>query len=130
MNQTITILTIEDDDAIRQGIVDTLEFQSYRVLQESDGDAGLRTALDAEYDLLLLDLALPGKSGFEILEELRNARPTQPIIVLTAKGDEFDRVTGLRLGADDYVVKPFSICLLYTSPSPRDRTRSRMPSSA
>ncbi len=109
MNQTITILTIEDDDAIRQGIVDTLEFQSYRVLQESDGDAGLRTALDAEYDLLLLDLALPGKSGFEILEELRNARPTQPIIVLTAKGDEFDRVTGLRLGADDYVVKPFSI---------------------
>ena len=109
MNHTITILTIEDDDAIRQGIVDTLEFQSYRVLQESDGDAGLRTALDAEYDLLLLDLALPGKSGFEILEELRNARPTQPIIVLTAKGDEFDRVTGLRLGADDYVVKPFSI---------------------
>ena len=109
MNSQTTILTIEDDTAIRQGIVDALRFQSYRVLEASDGVQGLRSATELEYDLLLLDLALPGKPGFEILQELRKQRPNQPVIVLTAKGDEFDRVKGLQLGADDYVVKPFSI---------------------
>ena len=108
MEQT-TILTVEDDDAIRQGIVDALGFQSYRVLQADNGNDGSELARTADYDLLLLDLALPGKTGFEILEEIRRQRPTQPIIVLTAKGDEYDRVRGLKLGADDYVVKPFSI---------------------
>lgn len=108
MNQT-TILTVEDDDAIRQGIVDALEYQSYRVLQAADGDIGFELASQAEYELLLLDLALPGKTGFEILSAIRKQRPTQPIIVLTAKGDEYDRVRGLKLGADDYIVKPFSI---------------------
>jgi DNA-binding response OmpR family regulator len=90
-------------------VVDALQFQNYRVLSAADGDAGCALACEAEYDLLLLDLALPGKPGFEILQIVRQQRPTQPIIILTAKGDESDRIRGLKLGADDYVVKPFSI---------------------
>ena len=109
MDNVTTILTIEDDDAIRQGIVDALEFQSYRVLSAADGESGFQIAQEADYDLMLLDLALPGKPGFEILAEIRELRPTQPIIILTAKGQENDRIKGLSLGADDYVVKPFSI---------------------
>jgi len=103
------ILTIEDDPAIRRGIVDALRFAGYGVLESGDGTAGLEMALARSYDLLLLDLVLPGKSGFEILKQLREARPTQPVIVLTARGEENDRVQGLKLGADDYVVKPFSV---------------------
>ena len=109
MNSVTTILAIEDDDAIRQGIVDALEFQGYRVISAADGEAGFQQAKEAEYDLMLLDLALPGKPGFEILPQIRKLRPTQPIIVLTAKGQEDDRIKGLKLGADDYIVKPFSI---------------------
>ncbi len=103
------VLTIEDDAAIRRGIVDALEFAGYDVLQSGDGEAGTRAALHCEYDLLLLDLVLPGRSGLEILESLREVRPTQPVIILTARGEEQDRVEGLRRGADDYVVKPFSV---------------------
>jgi DNA-binding response OmpR family regulator len=104
-----TILTIEDDAAIRRGIVDALAFHGFRVLESADGDDGLQKSLHAQYDLLLLDLALPGVSGMEILRQLRAARPTQPVIILTAKGDEEDRINGLKQGADDYVVKPFSV---------------------
>src|SRR5262245_4214331 len=103
------ILVIEDDSAIRQGIVDALKFAGYETLQASDGNAGLSQAIRATFDLLLLDLILPGHSGFEILQEMRRTRPTLPIIILTARGEEADRVQGLRLGADDYVVKPFSV---------------------
>ena len=108
MAKTI-ILTVEDDPAIRRGIVDSLEYTGHQVLQAGDGISGLEMALKSEYDLLLLDLALPGVSGLEILKKLKQSRPTQPVIILTAKGDEQDRVDGLRGGADDYVVKPFSI---------------------
>ena len=104
-----SILTIEDDPAIRRGIVDALEFSGYRVLEAGDGESGIKKATESEYDLLLLDLALPGITGMEILRRVREFRPTQPVIILTAKGDESDRVQGLRNGADDYVVKPFSI---------------------
>ena len=97
-----TILTIEDDAAIRQGIVDSLTYYGHGVIEAGDGDAGWKLASEREYDLLLLDLALPGKPGLQILAELRELRPTQPVI----------------------------ICLLYTSPSPRDQRGSRMPSSA
>ncbi len=103
------ILAIEDDDAIRQGIVDALQFSGFRVTEAADGNNGLRQAISTEYDLLLLDLALPGTPGMEILRAVREARPTQPVIILTAKGDESDRVAGLKNGADDYVVKPFSV---------------------
>ena len=103
------ILTVEDDDAIRQGIVDALKFKGYEVLQSADGRKGLSLATSAEYDLLLLDLALPGVTGLEILKEVRELMPVKPVIILTAKGSEHERVEGLKLGADDYVVKPFSI---------------------
>lgn len=104
-----TILTIEDDNAIRQGIVDSLRFRGFDVIESGDGDEGCELALHREYDLLLLDLALPGKTGLEILEQLRRVRPIHPVIVLTAKGDESDCVAGLKAGADDYVVKPFGV---------------------
>jgi DNA-binding response OmpR family regulator len=103
------ILVVEDDASIRRGLVDALEFSGYEVLQAADGTEGLKLAGRATYDLLLLDLILPGPSGFDILQAVRKDRPTLPIIVLTARGEESDRVRGLRLGADDYVVKPFSV---------------------
>jgi DNA-binding response OmpR family regulator len=103
------ILTIEDDAAIRRGIADALTFAGYEVIQAADGKEGCRSAMSREYDLLLLDMVLPGKSGLEILREVRNARPTLPVIILSARGEERDRVAGLKLGADDYVVKPFSV---------------------
>jgi len=104
-----TILTIEDDAAIRRGIVDALSFAGFHVLQAATGDEGLEMALRSHYDLLLLDLVLPGPGGLDILKEVRHLRPTQPVIILTARGEENDRVEGLRRGADDYVVKPFSV---------------------
>jgi len=106
---TEQILTIEDDPAIRRGIVDALRFAGYRALEADRGDTGLEMALAREFDLLLLDLVLPGRDGLEILREVRRLRPTLPIIILTARGEEADRVRGLNDGADDYVVKPFSV---------------------
>jgi two-component system alkaline phosphatase synthesis response regulator PhoP len=94
------ILTIEDDPAIRRGIVDALRFVGYETLE---------MAVRAQFDLLLLDLVLPRRDGLEILAHVRRLRPTLPIIILTARGEEADRVRGLRDGADDYVVKPFSV---------------------
>jgi DNA-binding response OmpR family regulator len=106
---TQQILTIEDDPAIRRGIVDALRFAGYDALEAARGDTGLEMALSRQFDLLLLDLVLPGRDGLEILREVRRLRPTMPIIILTARGEEADRVRGLNNGADDYVVKPFSV---------------------
>ena len=106
---TRRVLTIEDDAAIRRGICDALRFAGYQAIEAGDGVAGRNLALRAEYDVLLLDLVLPGRDGLEILAELRRLRPTVPVIILTALGEEADRVRGLREGADDYVVKPFSV---------------------
>lgn len=106
---TKRILVVEDDSAIRQGIVDALKFTGYEVLQAGNGIEGMAQGLQATYDLMLLDLILPGHSGFEILKMVHEVRPTLPVIILTARGEEADRVQGLRLGADDYVVKPFSV---------------------
>ena len=103
------ILVVEDDAAIRRGIVDALTFAGYESLEAADGQEGLRMGVRVGYDLLLLDLVLPGPGGMEILAAVRTSRPTVPVIILTARGGEEDRVKGLRLGADDYVVKPFSI---------------------
>ena len=103
------VLVVEDDSAIRRGIADALQFAGYEVLEAGNGNDGLAQSLRATFDLLLLDLILPGHSGFEILQAARTARPTLPVIILTARGEEADRVQGLRLGADDYVVKPFSV---------------------
>ncbi len=107
--RSLQVLTIEDDPAIRRGIVDALRYAGYRPIEAASGDEGLRLATSRAYDLLLLDLVLPGRDGLEILREVRAIRPTQPVIILTARGAEDDRVAGLQLGADDYVVKPFSV---------------------
>jgi DNA-binding response OmpR family regulator len=104
-----TVLTIEDDAAIRRGVVDALTYAGYTVIEAGDGHEGRQMALRRDYDLLLLDMVLPGVLGLDILREVRNVRPTLPVIILSARGEENDRVTGLRLGADDYVVKPFSV---------------------
>ena len=102
-------LTIEDDAAIRRGIVDALRFAGYETLEAGRGRQGLELATTPEFDLLLLDLVLPECDGLEIFGRVRRLRPTLPVIMLTARGDESDRVRGLRDGADDYVVKPFSV---------------------
>jgi len=103
------VLTIEDDRSIRRGLVDALRFAGYEVAEAGRGDDGLAEAFAGEYDMVLLDLVLPIRDGFEILTELREARPMLPIIILTARGAEGDRIRGLRGGADDYVAKPFSV---------------------
>lgn len=103
------ILVVEDDAAIRRGIVDSLKFSSYKVSEAPDGELGISSALKLEVDLVLLDVLMPKKDGFAVLAEIRKAKPTLPVIFLTAKGSEEDRVRGLKGGADDYVVKPFSV---------------------
>ncbi len=102
------VLVVEDDPAIRRGLTDALEFGGYAVRGAADGEAGLRAAVQAAPDLVLLDVLLPRMDGFRVLEEIRRARPRLPVVMLTARGAEEDRVRGLRRGADDYVVKPFS----------------------
>ncbi len=108
MTSPRTICVVEDDPAIRRGLVDSLEFAGFRVLACADGPSARRTLAVAEVDLVLLDVVLPGLDGLAYLPELRAARPTLPVILVTARGAEEDRVRGLRTGADDYVVKPFS----------------------
>ena len=103
------IAVVEDDKFIRRGLVDALTVSDYDVVEAADGKEGMRLAVRGGYDLLLLDLVLPGATGMEILAAVRTSRPTVPVIILTAKGDEIDRVKGLKLGADDYIVKPFSV---------------------
>ena len=103
------ILVVEDDAAIRRGLVDALAFAGYDTLEAGEGAAGLAAALESDCDLLLLDLVLPGCDGLTILREVRAARSPLPVIILTARGSEADRVRGLDGGADDYVVKPFSL---------------------
>lgn len=102
-------LVIEDDSAIRRGVMDALRAAGHQPTEAARGDIGLQQALNGDFDLVLLDMVLPGQSGWEILRVVRAARPELPIIVLTACGAENQRVDGLQCGADDYVVKPFSL---------------------
>jgi DNA-binding response OmpR family regulator len=103
-----TVLVVEDDPAIRRGLVDALQFAGYQVIACADGDEGLSSALAAQLDLAILDVVLPKRDGLQILADVRKARPSLPVILVTARGAEQDRVHGLQTGADDYVVKPFS----------------------
>ena len=103
------ILVVEDDPAILRGLVDNLRLESYEVVTAVDGEAGDRLVREAPPDLILLDLMLPKLSGYELCRKLRSEGLTTPILMLTARGEETDRVLGLDLGADDYVTKPFSI---------------------
>lgn len=102
------IVVIEDEEAIRRGVADALSFTGYEVTEAADGEAGLIAARAHDNALVLLDLALPKMDGLDVLAALRKSHPVLPIIILTARGSEEDRVRGLKLGADDYVVKPFS----------------------
>src|SRR5437773_9997486 len=105
---TARIVVIEDEQPIRRGVVDLLRASGYHVAEAADGARGLEEAVRRGVDLVLLDLLLPRRDGLDVLAELRKVRPTLPVIILTARGSEDDRVRGLKMGADDYVVKPFS----------------------
>lgn len=107
MNETVLI--IEDDPTMLRGLEDNFAFEGYRVQTARDGQAGLKAALGAKPDLIILDLMLPKINGYEICRYLREEKLDMPILMLTAKGQESDVVLGLKLGADDYVTKPFSI---------------------
>jgi DNA-binding response OmpR family regulator len=104
-----TVLIVEDDAVMLRGLRDNFEFEGYRVLTATDGETGLNEAMRARPDLLVLDLMLPKVNGYEICRYLREEGMDIPILVLTARGQEGDIVLGLKLGADDYVTKPFSI---------------------
>lgn len=103
------ILLVEDEPALRLGIEDALRGHGFDVVSASDGPEGERIALTDGIDLVLLDVMLPGRDGFSVLRNLRRDRLAVPVICLTARGEEFDRVQGFESGADDYLVKPFSM---------------------
>jgi DNA-binding response OmpR family regulator len=105
----INILVAEDDRNIRMGLVDTLENEGYRVTEAKDGMRALEAFENNSFDLVLLDIMMPGKSGYDVCRDIRTRDEDIPIIMLTAKGEEIDKVVGLKLGADDYVTKPFGI---------------------
>jgi two-component system, OmpR family, alkaline phosphatase synthesis response regulator PhoP len=102
------ILLVEDDPTLRQALAFNLTREGYDVSTAADGEAGLEAARSDRLDLILLDVMLPGMSGIEVLRVLRRDGVATPVIILSAKGDEIDRVVGLQIGADDYVAKPFS----------------------
>lgn len=103
------ILIVEDEENMRIGLRDNLEFEEFDVEVAEDGEKGLNKILDNRYDLIILDVMLPKISGLEVCKTIRKKGITTPIIILTAKGEEIDKVLGLELGADDYVTKPFSL---------------------
>ena len=105
----MVILIIEDDVSILRGLKDNLTFEGYRVHTSTDGQEGLKLALEKHIDLLLLDIMLPGMNGYEICRRLKKEKPQLPIIMITARGSEMDTVAGLDVGADDYISKPFGI---------------------
>ena len=103
------ILIVEDEPNMVSGLRDNFEFEGYEVITAGDGVAGLQRALSDSPDLVLLDVMMPRMSGLDVCKQLKAKRPSVPIIMLTARGQELDKVVGLELGADDYVTKPFSI---------------------
>lgn len=109
MTHPIHILVAEDDAHIRTGLVDTLESEGYRVTAAADGNEALALFEAQAVDLVILDVMMPGKSGFDLCRLMRDHHPDLPILMLTAKGEEIDKVLGLKLGADDYITKPFGI---------------------
>lgn len=106
------VLVVEDDASISLGLALNLEKEGYEVMTAADGDTGLRAAREHRPDLVVLDVMMPGKNGFEVLDTLRREGLQMPVIVLSAKSSELDKVTGLELGAEDYVAKPFSLAEL------------------
>lgn len=103
------ILIVEDEPAMVAGLRDNFEYEGYEVISAGDGSTGLASALSDNPDLVVLDVMMPRLSGLDVCKQLKAKRPSLPIIMLTARGQEIDKVVGLELGADDYVTKPFSI---------------------
>ncbi|MDP8245771.1 MAG: response regulator transcription factor [Candidatus Hinthialibacter antarcticus] len=103
------ILIIEDEPDMRRGLQDNLEFENYMVVTTANGVEGLRLAQKEEFDLILLDLMLPGMDGIDVCRHLKDGGSLTPIIMLTARGSEADKIEGLEIGADDYITKPFSL---------------------
>ncbi len=103
------ILIVEDESQMRLGLKDNLELEGYEVSFADDGKSGLDIVLSETFDLIILDVMLPGMSGFDICKKARHEGIETPIIMLTAKGEEIDKVLGLEIGADDYITKPFSL---------------------
>jgi len=112
MSRKARLLIVEDEAAIRSGLVDVFVYHGYEVETAEHGEAGLHKALGGSFDLVLLDVMLPGMDGFEICNRIRQQDRQQPVIMLTAKSSDEDIVQGLTLGADDYVAKPFSVTQL------------------
>ena len=109
MNRQVRILVVEDEEAIRTGLIDVLVFHGYEVDSAATGPEGLEKALTGKFELILLDIMLPGMDGYEICDRIRVVDRNQPIIMLTAKTSDEEIIQGLKLGADDYVPKPFSV---------------------
>ena len=103
------VLIVEDEISLLRGLKDNLEKEGYKVSTESNGKRGLETALKEDFDLILLDVMLPEMNGFDICKGVKSKKLTLPIIMLTAKNKEGDKILGLELGADDYITKPFSV---------------------
>ena len=105
----VRVLVAEDDEHIREGIEATLESEGYEVTAARDGNEALMAFENSRFDLILLDVMMPGKSGYDLCRIIRAGNETVPVIMLTAKAEEIDKVVGLKLGADDYITKPFGI---------------------
>jgi DNA-binding response OmpR family regulator len=103
------ILLVEDEPKMQRGLRDNLEFEGHEVTVQGDGSSGLQTLLRESFNLVILDVMLPKMSGFDVVRKSREKGIRTPIIMLTAKGEEIDKVLGLELGADDYITKPFSL---------------------
>ncbi|MGH8649050.1 MAG: response regulator transcription factor, partial [Burkholderiales bacterium] len=108
MDRRTRILIIEDEPAMVAGLRDNFEYEGYEVISAGDGLAGLERALADDPDLVVLDVMMPQMSGLEVCKQLKARQPSIPIIMLTARGEELDRIVGLEVGADDYVAKPFN----------------------
>ena len=106
---TQTILLVEDDPALALGLVDALEFEGFRVVHTSSGREGVKKAENGNFDCVILDVMLPDVNGFQVCQEIRRADPIVPVLMLTARGQEVDKMRGLEAGADDYVTKPFGV---------------------
>jgi DNA-binding response OmpR family regulator len=122
------ILIVEDEPALVLTLGDRLRSEGYEVEAAEDGETGARRAREGSFDLVLLDVGLPGKSGFDLLRDLRQQRVTTPVIMLTARGQVVDRVLGLKLGADDYLAKPFEMMELVARVEAVLRRRTAQPS--
>jgi DNA-binding response OmpR family regulator len=107
--ENLEVLVVEDDSHIREGLCDLLEGEGAKVTAAADGEAGLAYWKTRKFGLVILDVMMPGKSGYDVCREIRRTDGLVPVIMLTAKNEELDKVVGLELGADDYITKPFGV---------------------